>query len=103
MLSPHKEEIKKEILMKGAKGIVSFLPFLPHIRSNNDITAPMMKDNNIFKIAFLNPSIKLNIAMSLMSPPPIPSFDINDIIVNNNPESKELIILSGKDMDISYV
>lgn len=89
--------------MNGPNGIASFLLFLPDIRSNNDTTAPMMKDNSIFKVIFFNPSIKPNIAMSFISPPPIPPLDTNAIIVNNNPAVIKPMILSDKDMDIPYI
>lgn len=103
MLSPHKAEIKKEILMKGPKGIASFLLFLPVTRRNNETTAPIMKDNNIFKAIFFNPSIKPNIAISFISPPPIPPLDTNAIIVNSNPADIKPMILSDKGMDIPYI
>lgn len=100
MLSPHKAEIRNPILIKGPKGMASFLPFLPDVRRNNDTAAPMMKDNNIFKIVFFNPNIKPNIAISFISPPPMPPLDTNAIIVNNNPAAKKPMRLSNRYMGI---
>lgn len=103
MHSPYNRVIRKDILIKGPKGMASFLPFLPESSKIIENTAPMIKDSNIFKSVFFNPSIKPNTALSFMSPPPIPPLDTNAIIKNNNPAPIKLEILSKKDRGVLYI
>ncbi|MPN11635.1 hypothetical protein SDC9_158939 [bioreactor metagenome] len=80
--------------------MASFLPFFPDKRRNTEITAPIRKDNNVFKIVFFNPNIKPNTAMSFMSPPPMPPLDTKAIIINNMPAPMKLEMLSENDSGI---
>lgn len=92
-----------DMLINGPKGIVSFLSFFLDKSKNNEIIAPIIKDNIIFNMIFLKPSINPSIAMSFMSPPPIPPLDIKAIIVKNNPAAKKPIILSNWITGIPYI
>ena len=98
MFSPYNRVMKKDIHIKGPKGMASFLPFFPDKSKNIENTAPIRKDNNIFKSVFFNPSIKPITAMSFISPPPIPPLETKAIIINKAPAPAKPEILSKKDM-----
>ena len=93
MASPYNIVIRKDIFIKGPKGMASFLSFFPDNSRNIENTAPIRKDNNIFKSVFFNPNIKPSTAMSFMSPPPMAPLEIIAIRRNNNPPLKKPSVL----------
>ena len=82
---PQNNVITNAIHKNGPNGIGSFLFFTLKANKNIDMIAPITNDIKIFKKILLNPKINPKTAISLMSPPPIPPFDIIATSKNSPP------------------
>jgi len=74
--------------IKGPKGMVSFLVLTLINNKPMEIILPMIKDKREIKIIYLHPSKNPSMAISLISPPPMPPLEITAINRNKPPPTK---------------
>src|SRR5699024_1547629 len=86
MLFPYNSTIKKDRIIKGPKGIGSFLVFILSDNKITEIHAPKRKDKKIFNKISLIPRINPNVEIKVTSPPPIPPLDNMTIAKNKTPD-----------------
>ena len=72
---PHKSTIKKPKIIKGPKGMGSFLVLIPDTKRKMEITAPRINEKKIVKRIPLTPSTKPMAPIRVTSPPPMPPFE----------------------------
>lgn len=97
--SPYNNAIKKDRIIKGPKGIGSFLVFIFIAIKIREIIAPKIKDKSMVNIICFIPKRKPRAPIKVTSPPPIPPLENITIIKNKTPAKrsppKESISLIG--------